>query len=85
MSYKSPKEKAQELVRHFEHPIEYAYLPKSISIQCALLAVQEIIESRKEDKHFDDSLAAKGSDYFTPHPTGLIYWLQTIEHIKNHE
>lgn len=85
MSYKSPKEKAQELVIKFEHPMGYVYLKRVIAKQCALLAVGEIIESRKEDKHFDDSLAAKGSDYFTPHPTGLTYWLQTIEHIKNHE
>lgn len=45
------------------------------AIECALKAVDEIIESRKDDKSFDDREFAKSSDYFTPHPMGLTYWL----------
>jgi len=39
----TPKEKAKELVDNFEFPMEYIYLPKGISKQCALIAVDEVL------------------------------------------
>jgi hypothetical protein len=44
----TPKEKSEELVNKFRHSIEYVYLPESISIQCALIAVDEVIEALHE-------------------------------------
>jgi hypothetical protein len=37
-----------------------------------LIAVDEIIESRKDDGAFDDTKL--GSEYYTPHPMYLSYW-----------
>jgi hypothetical protein len=41
----TPKEKAEELVNKFQNSIEYVYLPESISIQCALIAVKECLHT----------------------------------------
>jgi len=40
----TPKEKAQELLIKFEHPMGYVYLKRVIAKQCALVAVDEILE-----------------------------------------
>jgi signal transduction histidine kinase len=44
----TPKEKALDLVDKFRHSIEYVYLQESISIQCALISVEEVIEALDE-------------------------------------
>lgn len=38
------QEKAQELLIKFEHPMGYVYLKRVIAKQCALVAVDEILE-----------------------------------------
>lgn len=78
---KTPKEKAIELrdeyymvCQEFTEEIQCSLQAK----QCALIAVRKIIESRKEDLSFDDTLFAN-NDYYTPHPMYLTYWKE-VEH-----
>ena len=49
--------------------------------QCALIAVDEIIDSRREDQGFDDTLYATG-EYHTPHPMYLTYWNEVKQEIE---
>lgn len=69
MIHLPPKDKAIELVEKFRKEL-------------AIICVKEIIESRKDDKRFDDSFI-KQNKYYTPHPMYLTYWLQIITEIEN--
>ena len=73
----TPQEKAKQLYS------KYYGVPLYIKVvkQCALIAVDEIIESRKDDGAFDDTLSSTSSEYYTPHPMYLTYWLQVKEEI----
>jgi len=79
----TPKEKAEQLYDKFlqyvpaEEEFEHEYAKK-----CALIAVDEIVESRKDDAHFDDSLSSTSSEYYTPHPMYLTYWLHVKQEIE---
>jgi hypothetical protein len=44
--------------------------------KCALIAVNEIIESREDDSAFDDTMWENASEYYSPHPMYLNYWLK---------
>lgn len=55
----------------------------AVGVAIAIFVVEEIIESRKEDRAFDDREWAKSSDYFTPHPMGLTYWKEVKNEIFN--
>lgn len=89
---KSPKEKAMELINRFyymlpnngslENGINSCKARMNEAIQCALISVEEIIESRKDDDSFDDTLFQITSVYSSPHPMYLTYWLKVIEEIK---
>ena len=79
------KEKAKELVNKFKFDcrIEYECRPlsvKQISKQCALIAVNEVIESNKNMAYSialnDDQLRAMTSDSFNR------YWKQVKREIK---
>ena len=74
----TPKEKAKKLFNKFH---KYIYSEENIK-ECALIAVNEIIESRKEDNRFNDTLLSTGSDYYTMHPMFLKYWLEVKKEIK---
>jgi hypothetical protein len=64
----TPKEKAETLVYKFQNSIEYVYLPESISIQCALIAVNLLMEE-----------AYRQHDY-----EGFIsYWKEVKQEINN--
>ena len=76
----TPQEKADNL---FTKYVFKGAETKQIAIECALIVVDEVIESRKDDKHFDDRYFAKSSDYFTPHPMGLTYWEQVKNELFN--
>ena len=76
----TPQEKADNL---FTKYVFKGAETKQIAIECALIVVDEVIESRKDDKHFDDTLMAYGSNYFTPHPMGLTYWEQVKNELFN--
>jgi hypothetical protein len=87
-----PKEKAESLVDRMYFIISnngqftgVHSIPNKFAEakKCALLAVDEIIKSREEDdRHFDDTLSSIGSEYYTPHPMYLTYWLQVKQEIE---
>jgi hypothetical protein len=81
----TPKEKAEELVRkYYSFGInkEGQTLSWYECKQCALIAVDEIILSRKNDSQFDDTLWAGGSDMYTMHPMYLNYWQEVKKEIE---
>lgn len=49
---------------------------------CALIAVDEIIESRADDVAFDDTLW-EISQYKSKHPHYLSYWLEVKKEIQS--
>jgi hypothetical protein len=75
-----PKEKAIQLVNAL---YDGSNIKKAITL--AMFVVNEIIESRKDDKHFDDRNFAKSSDYFTPHPMGLTYWKEVEQELTKQQ
>jgi len=83
-----PKEKARDLINQFNFKVLDTHLGGSNRrvIDCALISVDEIIESRKDDPRFDDTYIGHSSKYFTPHPMYLTYWeevKQELENLKN--
>jgi hypothetical protein len=86
---KNPLEKAEELVDTFRISLMKEdtqcgeeILCTTIAIQCAMIVVEEIIESRKDDKNFDDTFFAKSSTYYTPHPMYLTYWQEVKQELN---
>jgi hypothetical protein len=81
------KEKAEQLIFYYQNLLEPYFKNinslRNKSIQCALIAVDEIILSRKDDSQFDDTLWAGGSDMYTMHPMYLNYWLEVKQEIEN--
>lgn len=85
----TPKEKAKELVHKYRMLLMNAdtdcgeeILVSILSVQCALIAVDEIINSREDDGGFDDTLSSTSSEYYTAHPMYLTYWQQVKEEIE---
>jgi hypothetical protein len=74
----TPQEKSIQLVNAL---YDSSNIKKAIAL--AMFVVNEIIESRKDDKHFDDRDFAKSSDYFTPHPMGFTYWKEVKNELFN--
>ena len=84
----SPKEKAIELVeniRNVKHTklSDYLVIYNPTAKVLALLCVDEIINSRKDDNNFKDILLSTGSNYYSPHPMYLNYWLEVKKEIEN--
>jgi hypothetical protein len=78
------KDKANQLVDGMLYELKYNCQPsitQMVAKQCAKLAVDEVIESRKDDKSFDDSLNVH-SGYYSSHPMYLTYWLKVKEEIE---
>jgi hypothetical protein len=80
----TPKEKAIELWgKYYNLNLEWdGVLNEKWAKEGALITVDEIIKSREEDRHFDDTLSSIGSEYYTPHPMYLTYWLQVKQEIE---
>jgi hypothetical protein len=83
----TPQEKANDLFVTFRFAMAHPKAPfgiykDDIAKQCALLTVDEIIESRNEDKGFDDTLLSTASGYWTAHPMYLTYWEQVKQEIE---
>jgi hypothetical protein len=78
----TPLEKADNLFTTF---VFKGAETKQIAIECALIVVYEVIESRKDDTDFDDTDFAKSSDYFTPHPMGLTYWKEVEQELTKQQ
>ena len=83
----TPHEKAEQLYNKFlsalPHPETTNAAVYSIAKQCALIAVNEIIESRKDDIAFDDTMWEKASEYYKPHPMYLNYWFKLRQEIES--
>ena len=79
----TPKEKAEELVDKFlqytpaDSEFEYPYAK-----QCALIAVDEIINSRNDDRGFDDTLSSVSNEYYTLQPMYFTYWKEVKQEIE---
>jgi len=88
----TPKDQAKSIVEEFYFALPnngYLNIGKNNcsqrwteAINCALICVNRIIESRKDDKGFDDRMSATGSEYYSPHPMYLTFWLNVIKEIK---
>ena len=86
----TPKEKAEDLAKklfEFNQRVkwdsdndEWAHDYK-LAKQCALIAVDEIINSRNDDRGFDDTLSSVSSEYYTAHPMYLTYWQEVKQEI----
>jgi len=70
----TPNEKAAQLV--VDNQLKVRSLDYKEAVQCAKITVDEIIDSRKDDSKFDDTLYSTSSEYYTPHPMYLNYWNQ---------
>ena len=93
-----PKEKAKELIDKFKPlcvNVKHTGILDGLATvmnddfinliaakQCALIAVNEIISSRKDDSGFDDFLSSRSSEYYTPHPMYLTYWEEVKKEIE---
>jgi len=83
-----PKEKAQELIGKCydtfinDEDEHYTGTAWRLSKQCALIAVDEIIESRKDDVAFNDTVWENASEYYKPHPMYLNYWFKLRQEIE---
>ena len=85
----TPKEKAEQLFNKFiiiddlSDSTGNSLYFNAHAKQCAIVAVDEIILSRKDDSQFDDTLWAGGSDMYTMHPMYLNYWQEVKQEIEN--
>ena len=81
----TPKEKAKELYHKYADEFNFDDTYRGYreqSKQCALITVNEIIESRKADPDFDDTKLGIVTHYIAPHPLRLSYWTKVKEEIE---
>jgi len=74
----TPQEKAIQIYNKFYGIPLYL---KTIK-ECCHILVDQIIESGEDDSAFDDTKWGNGSEYYSPHPMYLTYWLQVKEEIN---
>jgi hypothetical protein len=79
-----PKEKAQELFSTIMNAQDEWRNDIECAIRIVIILVNEIIESRKDDASFDDTLW-QISDYSAKHPMYLSYWIKVKEELSNIE
>lgn len=81
----SPKEKAYELFEKmlYNDGDEYHHCSHYVGKKCALIAVDELIKSREDDGAFNDTKSSEVSEYYTPHPMYLTYWIEVKKEIEN--
>ena len=80
-----PKEKAKELFDKYADEFNFDDTYRGYreqSKQCALITVNEIIESRKADPDFDDTKLGIVTHYIAPHPLRLSYWTKVKEELE---
>ena len=80
-----PKEKAKELYCKYTDALNIRDLQitaNPFAKQCSLIAVNEIIESRKADPDFDDTKLGIVTHYIAPHPLRLSYWTKVKEELE---
>jgi hypothetical protein len=74
----TPEEKADELYVGYWRLTNDSRIAK----QSALVLVNEIIESREDDSAFDDTMWENASEYYSPHPMYLNYWIKVKKQIE---
>lgn len=83
----TPQEKAKELVNKFYTQRDGTGLLFNVywsnAKTCALITVEQILESRKDDVSFDDTLWQQSSEYSGKHPNFLTYWLEVKREIES--
>ena len=81
----TPKEKANDIVNKFYTQRDGTGLLFNVywsnAKTCALITIDEIIESRKDDVSFDDT-TWQTSTYSSKHPMYLSYWIQVKKEIN---
>ena len=77
----TPKEKAEELVDRYLQDTKYKFGFREVRKECALIAVDEIINSRNDDRGFNDTLSSVSNEYYTVHPMYLTYWQEVKQEI----
>ena len=81
----TPQEKAKELYHKYADEFNFDDTYRGYreqSKQCALITVNEIIESRKADPDFDDTKLGIVTHYIAPHPLRLSYWTKVKEELE---
>lgn len=80
-----PGVKAKELVNEYKMMLSDSISDHSTVLELAkkmaIVAVNEIITSRHEDRSFDDRIMQATSKYASPHPMHLTYWIEVSNHI----
>lgn len=84
----TPKQKAIELIDEYSLlvPIEFGGMDKNLAKQCALIAVEEIIESEKLDYLFSKEEINSmefTSDSMWVYERFTEYWQEVKEEIRN--
>jgi hypothetical protein len=74
----TPQEKAIQIFNKFYGIPVYLKTVK----ECCHILIDEIIESREDDGAFNDTKWGNNSEYYSPHPMYLSYWLQVKEEIN---
>jgi hypothetical protein len=83
----NPNAKAMELFDKFSYELGSSCENTTIKFELdltkrlCLMSVNEIIESRKDDKRFDNT-SLQHSEYYSLHPCYLSYWLEVIKKIN---
>ena len=81
----TPQEKAKELYHKYADEFNFDDTYRGYreqSKQCALITVNEIIESRKADPDFDDTKLGIVTHYIAPHPLRLSYWTKVKQELE---
>ena len=79
----TPKEKAKQLIISYSRNKDLQFaLNDFLAKQCALIAVDEIINSRNDDRGFNDTLSSVSNEYYTVHPMYLTYWQEVRQEIE---
>lgn len=80
----TPKEKAIELwEKYFRLNYDWDGVTKDQwAKEGALIAVDEIINSRNDDRGFDDTLSSVSNGYYTAHPMYFTYWQEVKQEIE---
>lgn len=82
----TPKEKAYQLYKDsFDRWCYELSYEKNVSTakNAAEYVCDQIIDSRKDDLSFDDTLWSTDNEYFIPNPMYLTYWKMVKEEIRN--
>lgn len=83
LTISSPKQEAISLFNQYFSAIKgYGPTERQQAKINAAICINAIIKSRADDGAFDDTLSSTASEYYTPHPMYLTYWLLVKQEIE---